>query len=220
MAGHPVDWCHMSTEVFHFTSHSTDCSKAYSMVSCQKGPTRHAYAWQIGPFWQNTLVFKLTTKKPSKLCITCHLCWESTAMGFPAQRASNAESWSMSWWHDRHPSVSYCILLLNICHRWKIPFLVNSLRLNGTYLHHWMESSLIQIMTCHFFDKKPLPEAMLTYCQFDALEQNEVKFKSKYQGSTLRAVRLSRTGKNVENGSLDRLFYNATCRKGQVKNRR
>ena len=26
-----------------------------SRVSCQKGPTRHAYAWQIGPFWQGTL---------------------------------------------------------------------------------------------------------------------------------------------------------------------
>ena len=26
-----------------------------SMVSCQKGPTSHAYAWQIGPFWQDTL---------------------------------------------------------------------------------------------------------------------------------------------------------------------
>ena len=26
-----------------------------SMVSCQKGPTRHAYEWQIGPFWQDTL---------------------------------------------------------------------------------------------------------------------------------------------------------------------
>ena len=25
-----------------------------SMVSCQKGPTRHAYTWQIGPFWQDT----------------------------------------------------------------------------------------------------------------------------------------------------------------------
>ena len=25
------------------------------MVSCQKGPTRHAYAWQIGPIWQDTL---------------------------------------------------------------------------------------------------------------------------------------------------------------------
>ena len=26
-----------------------------SRVSCQKGLTRHAYAWQIGPFWQDTL---------------------------------------------------------------------------------------------------------------------------------------------------------------------
>ena len=26
-----------------------------SRVSCQKGPTRQAYAWQIGPFWQDTL---------------------------------------------------------------------------------------------------------------------------------------------------------------------
>ena len=26
-----------------------------SMVSCQKGPIRHAYAWQIGPSWQETL---------------------------------------------------------------------------------------------------------------------------------------------------------------------
>ena len=25
------------------------------MVSCQKGLIRHAYAWQIGPFWQDTL---------------------------------------------------------------------------------------------------------------------------------------------------------------------
>ena len=33
-------------------------SEAYtciSRVSRQKGPTRHAYAWQIGPFWQDTL---------------------------------------------------------------------------------------------------------------------------------------------------------------------
>ena len=26
-----------------------------SMASCQKGPTCHAYTWQIGPFWQDTL---------------------------------------------------------------------------------------------------------------------------------------------------------------------
>ena len=27
-----------------------------SRVSCQKGPTRHAYAWQIGPFWQDMVI--------------------------------------------------------------------------------------------------------------------------------------------------------------------
>ena len=32
------------------------------MVSCQKGPTRHAYAWQIGPFWQETLDKTFTSK--------------------------------------------------------------------------------------------------------------------------------------------------------------
>ena len=26
-----------------------------SRVSCQKGPTCHAYPWQVGPFWQDTL---------------------------------------------------------------------------------------------------------------------------------------------------------------------
>ena len=31
-----------------------------SRVSCQKGPTRHAYAWQIGPFWQDTLDMSIT----------------------------------------------------------------------------------------------------------------------------------------------------------------
>ena len=32
-----------------------------SMVSCQKGPTRHAYAWQIGPFGQDTFELRLHT---------------------------------------------------------------------------------------------------------------------------------------------------------------
>ena len=33
------------------------------MVSCQKGPTRHAYAWQMGPFWQDTLEFIIGLSK-------------------------------------------------------------------------------------------------------------------------------------------------------------
>ena len=38
-------------------------SEDISMVSCQKGPTRHAYAWQLGPFWQYTLDFRSTPYK-------------------------------------------------------------------------------------------------------------------------------------------------------------
>ena len=32
-----------------------NCRYDILMVSCEKGPTRHAYAWQIGPFWQDTI---------------------------------------------------------------------------------------------------------------------------------------------------------------------
>ena len=35
-----------------------------SMVSCQKGPTRHAYAWPIGPFWQDTLELSNWKERP------------------------------------------------------------------------------------------------------------------------------------------------------------
>ena len=35
---------------------ATGC-QLISRVSCQKGPTHHTYAWQIGPFWQDTLAF-------------------------------------------------------------------------------------------------------------------------------------------------------------------
>ena len=37
----------------HVLEHAS--TKTRSMVSCQKGPTSHAYAWQLGPFWQDTL---------------------------------------------------------------------------------------------------------------------------------------------------------------------
>ena len=44
-----------STCVIIINQHNAmDCYNI-SRVSCQKGPTRHAYAWQIGPFWQDTL---------------------------------------------------------------------------------------------------------------------------------------------------------------------
>ena len=40
-----------------------------SMVSCQKGPTCHAYAWQIEPCWLDTLVIRFAVVKVSSAMI-------------------------------------------------------------------------------------------------------------------------------------------------------
>ena len=40
------------------------------MVSCQKGPTRHAYEWQIGPFWKDTLDIKMLVMQKWDHCAT------------------------------------------------------------------------------------------------------------------------------------------------------
>ena len=39
------------------------CSRRQSMVSCQKSPIRHAYAWLIVPFWQDTLAVYLISSQ-------------------------------------------------------------------------------------------------------------------------------------------------------------
>ena len=66
-----------NTSLIHFILH-------ISMVSCQKDPTQHAYAWQIGPFWQDTIDFLSTNfrwcaacwvfKKNSKILLLSPLC--------------------------------------------------------------------------------------------------------------------------------------------------
>ena len=48
-----MTWSKYCQAVCHIYSQS--CCPIISRVSCQKGPTRHAYTWQIGPFWQDTL---------------------------------------------------------------------------------------------------------------------------------------------------------------------
>ena len=68
----------------------TQLTNIISMVSCQKGPNRHAYAWQIGPFWQDTLDISIIlwviyffhrTPRPNfdtmlrKLLIFLHCLW-------------------------------------------------------------------------------------------------------------------------------------------------
>ena len=59
-----------------------DCSFDTSRVSCQKGPTRHAYAWQIGPFWQDTLELYATC--PERFNVTSPLWWINSILPIAA----------------------------------------------------------------------------------------------------------------------------------------
>ena len=45
------------------------------MVSCQKGPTRHAYVWQIGSFWQDTLEMANSNALQSTAMTALLLCY-------------------------------------------------------------------------------------------------------------------------------------------------
>ena len=44
----------------------------------------------------------------------------------------------------------------------------------------WTGLALVQVMACHLFGTKPLPEPMLAYCQLDSWKQISVKFESKF----------------------------------------
>ena len=60
-----------------------------SMVSCQKGPTRHTYAWQIGPFWQDTLEILCTRSKWRRTTKSKHLS-EWSLVAFLGHRTSTS----------------------------------------------------------------------------------------------------------------------------------
>ena len=48
-------------------------------------------------------------------------------------------------------------------------------------MRQWIGSVFVQVMACHLFGAKPLPEPMLAYCQLDPQEQTSVKFQPKYK---------------------------------------
>ena len=51
-------------------------------------------------------------------------------------------------------------------HQWLGLSLINSSPPSAAYMHHWTGSALVQVMACHLFGTKPLPEPMLTYSQW------------------------------------------------------
>ena len=57
---------------------------------------------------------------------------------------------------------------------------INSSPPSAAYMHQWTGSSLVQVMACHLFVAKPLPEPMLVYCLLHSLELISVKFEFEF----------------------------------------
>ena len=58
--------------------------------------------------------------------------------------------------------------------------MMNSSPPSAAYMCQSTRTAIIQVVACHLFGTKPLPEPMLTNCQLDPKEQTSVEFKSKY----------------------------------------
>ena len=63
------------TSIMHpkevFNLHFDLCTTLTSRISCQKGHSRHAYAWRIGPFWQDTLdIYNTMSMAQHKTAVT------------------------------------------------------------------------------------------------------------------------------------------------------
>ena len=63
--------------------------------------------------------------------------------------------------------------------RWRLGSWLTHLPL-VPHMCQWTGPSWVQVMTCHLFGTKPLPEPMLAYCQLDSWEQISVKFESEF----------------------------------------
>ena len=62
-----------------------------------------------------------------------------------------------------------------------VPYgIINSSSPSAAYMRQWIWSELVQIMACHLFSTKPLPEPMLAYCQLNSWKQISVKFESEF----------------------------------------
>ena len=60
------------------------------------------------------------------------------------------------------------------------PQWVNSSPPICAYMHQWTGPALVQVMACHLFGDKPLPEPMLSYCQLDSWEQISLNLKLEF----------------------------------------
>ena len=73
----------------------------FTSVSCQKGPTRHAYAWQIGPFGQDTLEHHRSWSALVGACSASNhylsQCWLTVHWTLRIKRQLNDDKYSTSF---------------------------------------------------------------------------------------------------------------------------
>ena len=92
------------------------------MVSCQKGPTRYAYAWQIGPFWQDTLdMYFLTVVFQHIICLSDHrelILWTLELLITLYHLGLGEQNWFLVYagWCNWNWSVN--VLRVNLKHIW------------------------------------------------------------------------------------------------------
>ena len=93
-----------------------------------------------------------------------------------------------SWlWINLYENIHHTQLIIYFM--WNSVFLATLLTQRGRwriYMRQWTGSALVQIVACPLSGAKPLPELMVIYCQSDPQEQNQEKFKWKYDEFILK----------------------------------
>ena len=84
-----------------------------SMVSFQKGPTRHAYAWQIGPFWQDTIDVSWSCRIFSYRTYHCAVHIVSSMSHPLPSLAEPKTGWSCRWKHVKLIPTGLAALLMS-----------------------------------------------------------------------------------------------------------
>ena len=71
--------------------------------------------------------------------------------------------------------------------------MINSSTNGAAYMRQGIVSALVQVMACRLFGAKPLPWAMLNYCQLDPLETNvgEIRIQIQNFSSTKMYLKMA-----------------------------
>ena len=115
-----------------------------SMVSCQKGPTCHAYTWQIGPFWQDTLKIMQGARAITAMLLLSQyipvssvaLSWKRVLIYDSKCHLSSGQFWDNSMLHTPQ---TYLVQDQRFIHN--SPVSILSVFLHGQlYISHWIYS--------------------------------------------------------------------------------